>query len=496
MCRTIFVMLLTLLSAPVCAQERLFTSKEGVQLRAEIVSVHPEMSKMTILKDGVSYTIEPKMLILDDQQYIRDWLKRQGILVPLPRALSSAPMPPTTQKPPGPVTTNGLGMKFVPLPGAGISICIHETRRQDYAAFTTAWADINNSWQNPERDGVKAGTADDHPVVNVSAYDAEAFCRWLSQKEKRVYRLPNWREWSIAAGVADLEKPGTTFEEMRLAVKGRYFWGTEWPPAPGMAGNIADATLLPLKPEARIMDHYDDGHATTAPVMSFPPNNLGIYDLAGNVTEWVSDFVTKHSQRKLRGSSWSTGPRNSEHHASSPGDGGQPLHLRWNNIGFRCVLEDTPIPEGNLGKAVPMSGEVMVFGGHRYQVAAESCSWNEAMEKAKALGGHLAAITSEEEARFVADIVRPHLLVAWSSCWLGGRRTGDGQWEWITGEDFAYTDWMKGEPNARSANAVIVAWLPDGKSNTVNWNDTYDTGKADPNCRGFVVEWDDPGPAL
>jgi hypothetical protein len=41
----------------------------------------------------------------------------------------------------------------------------------------------------------------------------------------------------------------------------------------------------------------------------------------------------------------------------------------------------------------------------------------------------------------------------------------------------------------------MVAWLPDGASNTVNWNDTYDQKGIDPFIRGFVVEWDSAGPA-
>lgn len=390
--------------------------------------------------------------------------------------------------------TNSLGMKFVPLPEAGVSMCVHETRKQDYAAFAAAVAGINNAWRTPVLDGIPASTADDHPVVNVSGYDAEAFCRWLSQKEKRVYRLPSWREWSLAVGVADLEKPDITYADMRLVVKGRYPWGTEWPPPPKAAGNIADVTLLKANPKAGIIPDYDDGHATTAPVMSYAANELGIFDLAGNVTEWVSEFVTKHDQRKLRGSSWTMGRRPGEHQSSSPGDGGQPLNLRWANIGFRCVMEETIVPDGDLAKAVPMSGEIVVFSGHRYQVVGEACSWSDAAERARKMGGHLATITSAEEARFVTDITRPHLLTTWSSCWLGAARRGIGsKWQWITGETFDYQNWAPGEPNSNAKDASLVIWRPDGNSDLINWDDAHYVdriNKTNPN-RGFVVEWDD-----
>jgi hypothetical protein len=285
--------------------------------------------------------------------------------------------------------TNSLGMKFVPLPGIKVLMCVHETRKIDYATFASAVPGVNAGWQNPTLDGLPVSTADEHPVVNVSGYDAEAFCRWLSQKDKRIYRLPTWQEWSLAAGVAELEKRDMTYADIRTAVKGRYPWGTEWPPPAKAAGNISDVSLLRANPKAGIIPGYDDGHATTAPVMSYPANELGFFDLAGNVTEWVSEFVTRHDQRKLRGSSWSMGNRPVEHQSSSPGDGGQPLNLRWANIGFRCVLEETAVPNDDLSKAVPMSGEVMIFSGHRYQVVGESCSWTAAAERAREMGGIL-----------------------------------------------------------------------------------------------------------
>lgn len=86
-----FAMVLTLLSSRLSAQQRLFTNKEGVQLYAEIISVYPDWSKMTILKDGKNFTIEPKVLILDDQQYIKDWLKERGITAPLSGSAPTVP---------------------------------------------------------------------------------------------------------------------------------------------------------------------------------------------------------------------------------------------------------------------------------------------------------------------------------------------------------------------------------------------------------------------
>jgi len=101
--------------------------------------------------------------------------------------------------------TNSLGMKFVPVPGTRMLMCIHETRRADYATYAALHPEADASWKKVIFDGQPVAMQDDEPVVNVSWDDAQAFCRWLSQKEGRRYRLPTDREWSIAVGIGDCE---------------------------------------------------------------------------------------------------------------------------------------------------------------------------------------------------------------------------------------------------------------------------------------------------
>ncbi|MCB1207046.1 MAG: SUMF1/EgtB/PvdO family nonheme iron enzyme [Verrucomicrobiae bacterium] len=192
---------------------------------------------------------------------------------------------------------NSLGLEFVPVPGkAGTLMARTETRVRDFRAFvretgyaqrggahlfavkkkadggfTTEWnLRVDGGWEKP---GFEQG--EDHPVVCVSWDEASAFCRWLSEKEGRVYRLPTDAEWSAAIG------------------SGRRFpWGDEWPAPPG-AGNFWDHSAirgLPGDWKGSVLGgDYDDGIARTARVASFAPNPHGFFDLGGNVWEWLAD---------------------------------------------------------------------------------------------------------------------------------------------------------------------------------------------------------------
>jgi hypothetical protein len=179
---------------------------------------------------------------------------------------------------------NTLGMKFVALPGTDLLISIHETRRKDYAAYAEAVPGADNTWKAPVIDGKPLSQSDDHPVVSVSWEDATAFCEWLSKKEGRTYRLPSEHEWNLA--VADKLEDPKAISPADLAKKIA-------PQNPWGAGSVEKG------------GNYDggkDGHMDTAPVMSFSPNHLGIYDLGGNAWEWCDDlFAPDQKERVLRG---------------------------------------------------------------------------------------------------------------------------------------------------------------------------------------------------
>jgi sulfatase modifying factor 1 len=127
------------------------------------------------------------------------------------------------------------------------------------------------------RDEPPKGDAPRHeslPVEFVSWDDAKAFCDWSGG------HLPTEAQWEYAARAG---RDGII-----------YVWGND--PVPVVGGrpqeNVADSSLNRLRPGVSFIEGYDDGFAEAAPVGSFAPNALGLYDLGGNVVEWVADFYS------------------------------------------------------------------------------------------------------------------------------------------------------------------------------------------------------------
>jgi hypothetical protein len=212
---------------------------------------------------------------------------------------------------------NSLGMKFVPVLINGgptnsntskerVLFCMHDTRKQDYRQYAEAKVGVDGSWKNVEDNGVPVSNGEDHPVVMVNWKEAKAFCRWLSDKEGRTYRLPTDHEWSCAVGIGNRENLATIPINRVGSSPELYPWGAAWPPPKG-SGNIADETVRRKFFGFPVIEGYDDGFLTTSPVMSFPPNKLGLYDMAGNVSQWCEDWCDAEEKfRVLRGSSWFT----------------------------------------------------------------------------------------------------------------------------------------------------------------------------------------------
>ena len=275
---------------------------------------------------------------------------QQAIVSEKPQATASqtsASAAPTLQKP----FINSLGMKFVPVPGADVIFCIHEVRYKDYAAYAGKARGVDGSWENQTFDGFKVtDRPEDHPVVNVSWEDAQNFCAWLSKGEGKTYRLPTDEEWSIAVGIGNDEEwkasttPATVFKNTT-----EFPWGGDFPLQTNVPiGNYSDASLKAKAPNAtnQYLEGYDDGFPTTAPVMSFQPNKVGLYDLGGNAWEWCEDwFDTDQHNRVMRGGCWGSGDRRSL--LSSNRKRNAP-RLRYFTFGFRCVMVPDP-----ASKSVP-----------------------------------------------------------------------------------------------------------------------------------------------
>ena len=157
---------------------------------------------------------------------------------------------------------------------------------------------------------------DDQPVVGITWYAARAYCLWLSMLEGETgrYRLPNEVEWEWAAG----GRQGTTGKEVR-----KYPWADE-----------------KGEPTSKLLN-YDGNVGATTPVGSYPEGATpeGLYDMAGNVWEWMENTWDDTSElgrsyRVLRGGSWSSGSedcRSAFRLIFNP-------DFRYNYVGFRLVF--------------------------------------------------------------------------------------------------------------------------------------------------------------
>lgn len=197
---------------------------------------------------------------------------------------------------------NSLGMKFAPVDD--VLFCIWPTRVQDFEVYAREERSRYSPWRNP---GYKQET--NHPVVNVTWNEAMSFCKWLTEKERKsgelskdqAYRLPTDLEWSKAVGLP--AETGKSPEARDMAVPDVFPWGTQWPPPPNVGNYTGDETGSDVA-----IKGYDDGYAWTSPVGSFPANQYGLYDMGGNVWQWVMDSWNSTSKAKvLRGASWYNG---------------------------------------------------------------------------------------------------------------------------------------------------------------------------------------------
>lgn len=223
---------------------------------------------------------------------------------------------------------NSLGMPFVPL-GNDLLVCAWETRLRDWKAYAAAKGQPDGiiDTNNDQKDDL--GREDNHPAVMISRDQANAFCQWLTEKERaeglldtgKEVRLLTDEEWSRAAGI---EERRPTPAERDGKQDGIYPWEPDflYPPRHPADGaplaNLGDLrwakTPQGLNPDtlkALETMKFDDGYPFTSPVGIFPPNRLGIYDLAGNAAEFVADNyggTAKGSATKavIRGGSWAT----------------------------------------------------------------------------------------------------------------------------------------------------------------------------------------------
>jgi formylglycine-generating enzyme required for sulfatase activity len=182
------------------------------------------------------------------------------------------------------------------------------------------------SWKNPGWP-----VTDDQPVTLVTYGDAQAFVDWLTAKEDLPYKLPTEAQWECAAR-GGLPAP-------------RFPWGDD--PPNGRKANYADKN----KPFLWKDSNEDGGYPNVSPVGRFPANGFGLYDMSGNVLQWVRDYYSDgyygyapeidpegpaHGQfRVLKGGDWTSGPVRLR--CAFRGRAWPDLALY--NVGFRVAIE-------------------------------------------------------------------------------------------------------------------------------------------------------------
>ena len=175
------------------------------------------------------------------------------------------------------------------------------------------------NWRHDEDGKLRSVNSYNYPVIHVSWNDATAYCRWLSSKTGKTYRLPTEAEWEYASGGGENNRTKWAGTNSLLKLN-KYAWKT-W-----------------------------NANKRIRQVATRLPNQLGIFDMNGNVSEWCSDWYGPYSSENkynpvgpssgthkvVRGGGFGTSAkecRNTNRSNNMPDN-------RINSYGFRIALDN------------------------------------------------------------------------------------------------------------------------------------------------------------
>ncbi|MRI00078.1 SUMF1/EgtB/PvdO family nonheme iron enzyme [Kriegella sp. EG-1] len=130
---------------------------------------------------------------------------------------------------------------------------------------------IGANWKHPNGPDSSIKGLENNPVVHIAYEDALAYCEWIG------HRLPTEAEWELAARGNNSNKIYTWGDDNSVLSKQANSWEGEFP----------------------VSNTKTDGYEARSPVKTYPPNDNGLYDMAGNVWEWTSDWYNTNYYKEV-----------------------------------------------------------------------------------------------------------------------------------------------------------------------------------------------------
>ncbi|PCJ93452.1 MAG: sulfatase [Flavobacteriaceae bacterium] len=147
-----------------------------------------------------------------------------------------------------------------------------ETKLPNLYDFSQWWHwNIGANWRRPHGPNSNIDGKENFPVVHIAYEDALAYCEWAER------RLPTEAEWELAARGTQMNKIHVWGDDVAQLKNQANTWEGEFP----------------------LHNTKIDGYENLAPIQSYMPNDNGLYDMAGNVWEWTSDWYNSNYYKEL-----------------------------------------------------------------------------------------------------------------------------------------------------------------------------------------------------